>query len=112
MKAEPVIHEPPCITASHRTRSDAPSHKPLCRGATLGDAPIQRQPVKVNSTPVSNCRKTSPMETSHLPNPLPDGLFADNEHIARCTWCQATPLYRDYHDSEWGFPVADDCPDR
>lgn len=40
--------------------------------------------------------------------PLPDGLFADNEHIARCTWCQATPLYRNYHDSEWGFPVADD----
>lgn len=40
--------------------------------------------------------------------PLPDGLFADNEHIARCTWCQATPLYRNYHDSEWGFPVGDD----
>ena len=39
---------------------------------------------------------------------LPDGLFADDHHIARCTWCQATPLYRNYHDSEWGFPVADD----
>ena len=43
-----------------------------------------------------------------MPKPLPDGLFADDEHIARCTWCQATPLYRKYHDSEWGFPVADD----
>ncbi len=39
---------------------------------------------------------------------LPDGLFADDEHVARCTWCQATPVYRNYHDSEWGFPVADD----
>ncbi|MCA0212615.1 MAG: DNA-3-methyladenine glycosylase I [Proteobacteria bacterium] len=39
---------------------------------------------------------------------LPDGLYTDDDHIARCTWCQATPLYRDYHDSEWGFPVADD----
>ncbi len=39
---------------------------------------------------------------------LPDGLFADDDHVARCTWCQATPLYRNYHDSEWGFPVADD----
>lgn len=39
---------------------------------------------------------------------LPDGLFADDDRVARCTWCQATPLYRAYHDSEWGFPVADD----
>ncbi len=26
----------------------------------------------------------------------------------RCAWCAATPFYRDYHDTEWGFPVADD----
>ncbi len=39
---------------------------------------------------------------------LPDGLFADDHGIARCTWCQATPAYRDYHDTEWGYPVADD----
>jgi DNA-3-methyladenine glycosylase I len=43
-----------------------------------------------------------------MTTPLPDGLFADDEHIARCTWCQATAVYRNYHDSEWGFPVADD----
>ncbi|MGE0331065.1 MAG: DNA-3-methyladenine glycosylase I [Ramlibacter sp.] len=43
-----------------------------------------------------------------MTSPLPDGLFADDDHVARCTWCQATPLYRNYHDSEWGFPVADD----
>jgi len=36
------------------------------------------------------------------------GLFADDVGTARCTWCQATPLYRHYHDNEWGWPVADD----
>jgi len=39
---------------------------------------------------------------------LPEGLFADDAGCPRCTWCQATPLYRHYHDHEWGFPVADD----
>lgn len=40
--------------------------------------------------------------------PLTDGLFADDRGVARCSWCQATPVYRAYHDNEWGFPVADD----
>ncbi len=26
----------------------------------------------------------------------------------RCKWCDAAPEFRDYHDSEWGFPVHDD----
>ncbi|MFY3383322.1 DNA-3-methyladenine glycosylase I [Paracidovorax sp. MALMAid1276] len=39
---------------------------------------------------------------------LPEGLFADEAATPRCTWCQASPLYRHYHDTEWGFPVADD----
>ncbi len=26
----------------------------------------------------------------------------------RCPWCGEDPLYVDYHDREWGFPVADD----
>ena len=26
----------------------------------------------------------------------------------RCRWCAATPDYLAYHDTEWGFPVADD----
>lgn len=33
--------------------------------------------------------------------PGPDG-------IQRCRWCLATPEYLRYHDTEWGFPVADD----
>ena len=46
----------------------------------------------------------------------PPGLFAhdadaDDANASatlRCFWCQATPLYRHYHDTEWGFPVTDD----
>jgi len=26
----------------------------------------------------------------------------------RCKWCEATPMYITYHDTEWGFPVDDD----
>lgn len=33
--------------------------------------------------------------------PGPDGR-------PRCAWCAATPDYVAYHDTEWGFPVADD----
>jgi len=28
--------------------------------------------------------------------------------IARCAWADSAPEYRAYHDTEWGFPVADD----
>ena len=36
------------------------------------------------------------------------GLFSDDARTPRCVWCQATPFYRRYHDTEWGFPVADE----
>jgi len=26
----------------------------------------------------------------------------------RCRWCGAAPEFFDYHDNEWGFPIADD----
>ncbi|WP_411886508.1 DNA-3-methyladenine glycosylase I [Polaromonas sp. YR568] len=39
---------------------------------------------------------------------LAEGLFSDDKGKPRCAWCQATPLYRHYHDTEWGFPVADE----
>ena len=28
--------------------------------------------------------------------------------VARCPWCGDDPLYRDYHDHEWGVPLHDD----
>ncbi|MBM9531786.1 DNA-3-methyladenine glycosylase I [Desulfoprunum benzoelyticum] len=28
--------------------------------------------------------------------------------MTRCPWCGSDPLYRDYHDREWGVPVHDD----
>ena len=36
------------------------------------------------------------------------GSFVADDGRARCAWCAATPAYRHYHDTEWGFPVADD----
>ena len=30
------------------------------------------------------------------------------DHRPRCRWCMATAEYLAYHDTEWGFPVADD----
>lgn len=35
-------------------------------------------------------------------------LFTDEQGHARCFWCRASPLYRHYHDHEWGFPVTDE----
>ncbi|UST53260.1 DNA-3-methyladenine glycosylase I [Comamonadaceae bacterium OTU4NAUVB1] len=56
-------------------------------------------------------------DPSPSPSPSPaatapevgDGLFvAEDDGLARCRWCRATPAYRHYHDHEWGFPVTDD----
>jgi len=35
-------------------------------------------------------------------------LFHGPDGRPRCAWCAATPDYLAYHDTEWGFPVADD----
>lgn len=36
------------------------------------------------------------------------GLTVDSNGITRCFWCMSDPLYVEYHDREWGFPVKDD----
>jgi DNA-3-methyladenine glycosylase I len=36
-----------------------------------------------------------------------DGIAVGEDGIARCSWADSAPEYRDYHDTEWGFPVAD-----
>ena len=35
-------------------------------------------------------------------------LITGEDGVARCWWADSTPEYRKYHDTEWGFPVADD----
>jgi DNA-3-methyladenine glycosylase I len=37
-----------------------------------------------------------------------DGLRLGEDGVVRCSWADSAPEYRDYHDTEWGFPVADD----
>lgn len=39
---------------------------------------------------------------------LPDRTVAGPDGLPRCRWCAAAPEFFDYHDREWGFPVADD----
>jgi DNA-3-methyladenine glycosylase I len=38
----------------------------------------------------------------------PAGIHIDEHGVARCWWGAGDPLYRDYHDREWGRPVAND----
>lgn len=35
-------------------------------------------------------------------------LFSGDDGHERCRWCGGAPEFVPYHDSEWGFPVADD----
>lgn len=35
-------------------------------------------------------------------------LFTGPDGQSRCRWSSAAPEFLDYHDREWGFPVADD----
>ena len=39
---------------------------------------------------------------------MAQSLIRDDQGTPRCWWCANDALYREYHDSEWGFPVADD----
>ena len=36
------------------------------------------------------------------------GLVIGPDRVIRCWWAADDALYREYHDTEWGFPVADD----
>jgi len=37
-----------------------------------------------------------------------DGVVVGDDGRARCWWASGDPLYRPYHDDEWGHPVDDD----
>ena len=36
------------------------------------------------------------------------GLVRDDTGVSRCWWAGSDPLYRRYHDEEWGRPLTDD----
>jgi DNA-3-methyladenine glycosylase I len=36
------------------------------------------------------------------------GIRVGEDGVARCWWCGDDPLYRSYHDDEWGRPTGDD----
>lgn len=39
---------------------------------------------------------------------LAEGLASGEDGLVRCAWCRGDPLYRRYHDEEWGAPTADE----
>jgi len=39
---------------------------------------------------------------------MPEGVTIGEDGIRRCRWGNSAPEYAAYHDTEWGFPVADD----
>ncbi|MCA8961767.1 MAG: DNA-3-methyladenine glycosylase I, partial [Planctomycetes bacterium] len=47
------------------------------------------------------------MSSKRRPSTTPPELLSDGGRD-RCWWCGDDPLYRAYHDDEWGRPVADD----
>jgi DNA-3-methyladenine glycosylase I len=40
--------------------------------------------------------------------PASRGIHPGMQMKNRCTWCGSDPLYRAYHDTEWGVPLHDD----
>lgn len=36
------------------------------------------------------------------------GISTNDSTLPRCHWCGDDPLYRAYHDTEWGVPLYDD----
>jgi DNA-3-methyladenine glycosylase I len=40
--------------------------------------------------------------------PGPEGVVRGEDGVARCWWGGSDPLYRRYHDREWGRPIKDD----
>jgi DNA-3-methyladenine glycosylase I len=41
-------------------------------------------------------------------SPVPEGIAVGDDGVARCWWGAGDLLYRRYHDTEWGRPVAED----
>ena len=33
--------------------------------------------------------------------------MSSEQNLFRCSWCESSELYREYHDTEWGVPLKD-----
>ena len=42
------------------------------------------------------------------PSAEPAGILVGDDGLARCWWADSARELRPYHDTEWGFPVADE----
>ena len=40
--------------------------------------------------------------------PADSGVVIGDDGVARCWWCGDDPLYRAYHDDDWGQPMRDE----
>jgi len=47
-------------------------------------------------------------QTPRIENPAMPATIPGPDGQPRCGWCSAAPEFFAYHDTEWGFPVADD----
>src|SRR5678816_3786022 len=72
------------------------------------EVPAQRSPMPLKKS----SRKPSPRTRTTRAEGGPAGdVDAGASPVAgvdRCWWAGADPIYIDYHDREWGFPVNDD----
>jgi len=51
----------------------------------------------------------APVDASpQAPPPPATGITVGEDGVARCWWSGDDPLYRRYHDTEWGRPTSDD----
>jgi len=48
------------------------------------------------------------MDASPQASPPATGITVGEDGVARCWWSGDDPLYRRYHDTEWGRPTSDD----
>ncbi len=67
-------------TSNHRTRLSLPIGWLRFTMLQMSDSPPKKASQSSDSTPISD---------------------------ARCSWCQVTAVYRNYHDEEWGRPCTD-----
>ena len=55
-----------------------------------------------------NCGYSATYERPHCMTTKATTPAAVPDQATRCFWVDGSQIYRDYHDSEWGFPVFDE----